>query len=226
MCGHQRDRADRPHSSRRGEIVAVPARRGLATQSLMGVRTVKRHVTDLQARGLLDANLKLTLTDSKKRYWQDRAVPPEKTVKAEVRPPLRDVVASWYGDTPPAIHQDRQKLSERLDLFEGAMKMYGFDQMQINEFWKAVAFDWLAGDWEHFEVFLIRGFAAILKQAQKKHETNGYPYRNCLGLLKLIAQGACRDLQNFVDRSDEPAAAWEARVDQYFERKESKNGGA
>ena len=161
---------------------------GLVTQSLIARRSVIRHIKVLKAKGLLDASLRLTLTEDTKRYWLDRNLPPKKTVKPEVRISLRSLVALWYEGRHPAIHQDYDVLNGRLDLFENAMKSYGFDQKQINEFWMAVVTEWLGGNLEHFEAFLLR-FATVLKFAQQTHETNGHPYPTCLGLLKQLAQG-------------------------------------
>lgn len=182
-------------------------KKGFATQTLIAYRTVTAIFARLKARGLLDDQLRVAITEAQTRYWEDQHRPKTKPTNS-----LRDWFAKAWGDIECEYFDSLDHMCHFLELSEESMLRAGYNRKEIRDYFRFVAVELLDKQPECIEVFLLRVFSRLFAAVERVHDTNRHLYPNSLGLLKYQSRGVCNDLMRNYNKDQligwEPSFEW------------------
>ena len=124
-------------------------------------------------------------------------------------------MSGWFkpGGGELAYFQDIQRLRERLDGYEAAMREEGYNGVDICHYWETAAFAFCKGDRRYFECFIMKAFPTVFRAVAEIHAVKGAGYRNSLGLLKRKTEGVIREIKRRYERREfpghDPLLDWE-----------------
>ena len=140
-------------------------------------REVNRGIENLRKKGLLDECGKVTIEEKHHHLWRDADHLANPRSRSDLGyASLRELVVDALADASYQckIFKDLQGLGKRLDEYEHFMKIAGYSQSQILDYWHEVVF---APGYCHcqcrpLEAFVAKGFMPVFNIAEERTSRN------------------------------------------------------